>query len=754
MLWPIAYGRGTALLALTGAALTAACALLLWFWKRRKLQRGNFCCIIPLALCVTFVSFSCTAWQVAGWRAVRWPETLVERRLALAQVVSIPARSGDVLQFTALVREPREPAAPTLRVQIDWPGAPEVHSGENWQLLLELRAARSRLNPGAADIERQYLRAAVHALGRVRESPLNQKLATRWCLDRWREQLGQHIRAAVAERDSAALLVALAVGDTQFVSTEQWRIFNANGITHLVAISGLHVTLFCLVMARLARVLWRCVPWLQRCAARESFALLLGWFAAAGYALLAGWSVPTQRTLIMLAAWHGARLLLRPPAAVPSLALALIVVLMFDPTAPLAAGFWLSFGAVGVLMLGRSGPERRNLWQEFQQLWATQWRVVTALLPCSLAIFGSFSLVSLLVNLLAIPFFSFVLVPLVLGGTLLDLVPNALGTAALQLAAWVAAVVWPLLRYLADQPMALWRFAPPAWWYALTALALPVALLPWSWLLRLSSGLVLLPLLAPAGEQIAPGECRLTLLDVGRGESLVLRTAAHTLVYDNGEVYGSSGRVSASTLLAVLRHYRRAQIDLLLLPALDVDRMAGINALLTGLRIHSIVSGVGANRLPPEISSCQSQPAWEWDGVHLSWLASPGHCQLRIVAGGQSIVIASDADRAALQSAVVAGVQPALVVVAPRGGSATAFNAAWAEALQPKWLLVSQSRDVLQSAAVQRTLGAWRLRGAQDLATGVLGAVEINLDATGALRVQTQRQPRFNPIWRWPAGTD
>jgi len=753
---PIAYGRTAALIALALGLAAAAAALLLRSRMRRKFQRGNFAFAGLLMLCVTFVSFSGAAWRVVAWRATRWPETLVERRLVEARVVSIPAHAGDALRFTALVREPRDPSAPVRRVQVDWPTPPAtlaVHPGERWQLLLELRAARGRLNPGAADVERQYLRDGVHALGRVRESPLDRRLGTQWCLDRWREQLGAHIRAAVDERDSAALLVALAVGDTQFVSNEQWRIFNANGITHLVAISGLHVTLFCLLMARLARALWRLWPWLQATLARDSFAWLLGWLASAGYALLAGWSVPTQRTLIMLAAWHGARLLLRPPAAAPSLALALLAVLWLDPAAPLSAGFWLSFGAVAVLMMGGPAAERRGWWQALGELWRTQWRVVTALLPASLALFGSCSLVSLLVNLVAIPFFSFVLVPLVLAGSVLDLCPNGAGEAVLQLAAWVARAAWPAFAWLADLPLAQWRFSPPVWWYVPAALALPIVLLPWPRVLRLSAALVLLPLIAPAGERIAPGSYRLTLLDVGRGAAQVVRTATHTLVYDDGEVYGSAGRVSASTVLAVLRQQRRSRIDLLLLPALDADRMAGVNALSSGVTIRQIVSAVAAARLPPEMRSCQSQPPWIWDGVRFAWLASAGHCLLRVGPAGRGLLIAAEADLPALNAAVGQGLVPARVVVAPRGGAAGAYSPAWAAALRTDWLLVSQSLDGLQSATVGRTLAAWRALGARVLASGAVGAVDVAFDGRG-LRVETRRHPRFNPIWRWPAGPD
>ena len=195
------------------------------------------------------------------------------------------------------------------------------------------------------------MRDRVHLAGRVLPAALNTRLAlANTSVDTLRARIATRIADSVADPDAAALLTALAVGVTSGMSTDQWRVFNATGTTHLVAISGLHVTLFAMLAFIVARGLWRCLPF-ARIVDREPFAVLLGLGAAGAYSLLAGFSVPTQRTWLMLGIFALARLGARHVGAARTWSLALIAVLLLDVFAPLAAGFWLSFVAVGVILM-------------------------------------------------------------------------------------------------------------------------------------------------------------------------------------------------------------------------------------------------------------------------------------------------------------------------------------------------------------------------------------------------------------------
>lgn len=232
--------------------------------------------------------------------------------------------------------------------------SPVPRAGERWRLLLRLEAPRAPLNPGGADAERFLFRERIDALATVVPSRLATRLAAAGPgLDGLREAIGTRIRERVADRDAAALIAGLAIGATADISREQWRVFGATGTVHLVAISGLHVTMFAWLAARFARLIWRRLR-LGCCCDREPFAASCGLLAATGYALLAGFGVPARRTLLMLLVWWAARLAGRRVGGLEVIGGALLVVLLFDPLAPLDAGFWLSFAAIAVLV----GSER------------------------------------------------------------------------------------------------------------------------------------------------------------------------------------------------------------------------------------------------------------------------------------------------------------------------------------------------------------------------------------------------------------
>ena len=223
---------------------------------------------------------------------------------------------------------------------------------------------------------------------------------------------------------AGALLAALAVGVTGEVSARQWRVFNATGITHLIAISGMHVTFFALISMWLARRVWGWIPPLQRSVRRESFAAVTGVLLAAGYALLSGFSVPAQRTLVMLAAFLALREASRESRPCASVGVATVAILRVGSTR--RAGRRL------LAVVRRGGRNRAaSRTADPRRRRADRGRRCAAMcLGCAAAadtrIFGTFSGIGLIVNAFAIPLFTFALVPCVLLATLGYLLPGAL----------------------------------------------------------------------------------------------------------------------------------------------------------------------------------------------------------------------------------------------------------------------------------------------------------------------------------------
>ncbi len=339
MIFSIAFFGGTLLLlalpalpatwavgAVLGAALSACLR-----WRRPP---------AAVAVCALGAGFLYTAAHAYLYLQHRWPTSRADERV-VAQVVidSVPAARDSAWAFDGVATlEAPEPGAQPLRVRLIWRNAEgRPRAGERWRLLLSLRPPRARVNPGSPDVERMLFHDRVHALGTVVSSSINRRLdGGHRPLTELRERIALRIDERVADREAAALIAALAVGVTGDMSREQWRIFNVTGTTHLVAISGLHVTLFAVITIAVAGWLWSAALWRVVRLPRDTFAAMVGFAAAAAYATLAGLSVPTQRTLIMLGVWLLTRSLARATAPFHSFALALCAVLALDPFAPLA----------------------------------------------------------------------------------------------------------------------------------------------------------------------------------------------------------------------------------------------------------------------------------------------------------------------------------------------------------------------------------------------------------------------------------
>lgn len=268
----------------------------------------------------------------------------VEDRLVTGVVVSIPENSADRVQFDFELEQ-----APLLRARVSWykersqqRDIEMPRAAERWQLQLRLRPPHGFANPGGFDYEGQLFREGIGAIGYVRRSADNRRIAPagwKYPVLQLRAQIVRRIEAAVTDSPGRGILAGLAVGATHGIASEQWRVFAATGITHLIAISGTHVTLIAALAMLLVRLSWR-LPWTprpQRC--RSDVAALWGAAVAAVYALLAGFSVPTQRTLVMFLAVLAAAWLRRAQSPSRTLALALIAVLLIDWRAPLAPGF-------------------------------------------------------------------------------------------------------------------------------------------------------------------------------------------------------------------------------------------------------------------------------------------------------------------------------------------------------------------------------------------------------------------------------
>src|SRR5690349_18827663 len=222
------------------------------------------------------------------------------------------------------------------------PAGRAVHPGERWLLTLRLRRPHGSVNPHGFDYEAWLLERGIGATGYVRQRGEQKKLGSRDSfldfIEKSRESIRDRFLAVLGPTPAAGILAALAVGDQRAISAEEWQLFNRTGVTHLMSISGLHVTLVSGLFAWLAGAGWRRVPALAlRLPARKA-AAIAAIVGALGYTLLAGYGVPAQRTFWMVTVVALALWTARLSSPWRTLALALALIVLMDPWAPLAPG--------------------------------------------------------------------------------------------------------------------------------------------------------------------------------------------------------------------------------------------------------------------------------------------------------------------------------------------------------------------------------------------------------------------------------
>lgn len=631
----------------------------------------------------------------------------------------------------------------------DYPAPLRV--GDLWRFTVRLKQPHGFQNPGGFDYEAHLFQQRVRATGYVRNDPPPQrlsglagsgKLLPGYRLNRFRQRLSERIESLIPERRFTAMVTAFANGDDDSMPDDQWLVLNRTGTTHLVAISGMNIGLVAGLVFLLLRRLWAWPGWTVLRLPAPRLAAAGALLAATAYAALAGFAIPTQRALVMLTVALGSTLTGRRLASSTLLALALLAVLLFDPLAVLAPGFWLSFAAVAVILYAmqpRADPDR---WHRLLAWGRVQWAVSLGALPILLFLFQQASAVGPIANLVAIPVIEIVVIPATLAGVAASLVlPDWLAGWPFLLANQALEWLWPALEFFARLPGGMWtQPAPPAWTLIAALIGILLLLAPRGFPARWLGAVWLLPLVTTRAVGPVSGAAWVTLLDVDQGLAVVVRTASHVLVYDTGARYSARFDAGRAVLVPFLRHAGIAAIDTLIVSHGDNDHIGGSASLLATVPVTRTLSSV-PERLPGS-ETCAAGQHWSWDDVTFEILHPPPDsslkgnnrcCVLRIASRYGRVLLPGDIGAKAERQLLLEheGALAAEVLAIPHHGSRSSSTEPFVEAVHPQLALLPVGYRNRYHHPHPDVMQRYRRRGITVAASPEAGAIDVHLEPAG-----------------------
>jgi competence protein ComEC len=612
--------------------------------------------------------------------------------------------------------------------------------GERWQLAVRLKRPHGYANPGGFDYERWLFQQRISATGYVRQDTRNRRLGpdAAGVMAGLRRYIAAQFDALEPGPGSLPLIRALTIGERGTLTPAHWDTLRATGTSHLMAISGLHISLVAGLVFGLVRLAWARLGPLTETVPAPRAAALAALLAASLYAGLAGLGIPTRRALVMVGVAMLAVLAGRQTRPAQVLCLAVLAVLLVDPLALLAAGWWLSFWAVALILYttsGRLGGE--GVWRKWCQVHIV---LAISLLPVLLVFFQQVSLVSPLANVVAVPWVSLLVVPTALTGTLLLAVSEPAGSALLVFSARLMDILWLFLERSGDSGWALLHWHQPVAWTLLPAAAGILLLFAPRGIPGRGLGLLLmLPMIRVMPLAPGHGEAWVTLLDVGQGLSTVVRTRQHTLVYDAGPRYSQTFDTGTAVVIPYLRSRGIRHIDKLIVSHGDNDHVGGVPSLLGEMAVAQIRAGVPEAIASRTAVPCRRGERWNWDGVEFVVL-HPGRgqrrkgnnasCVMRISAvGGQRILLTGDIESSAEQTLLHAypGQLGAEVLVVPHHGSLTSSSVSFIQAVSPETVLFPVGYRNRYGFPRQQVIDRYRSAGAGLYDTAAHGAVSVRL---------------------------
>ncbi|XOV77580.1 MAG: DNA internalization-related competence protein ComEC/Rec2 [Aestuariibacter sp.] len=649
------------------------------------------------------------------------------------------------------------------RIRLSW-YRPDfiVQQGQEVKLLVKLKPPYGLANQFGFNYQQWLFSRRINATGYVKASAENKVLSEPFSI---RQDLLNRID--ILPDDNKRWLMAMSLGFREGFSDEDWQLLQATGTSHLFAISGLHLGMVAANCYLLAGFLLLLVMplltdinrfHLRRCA------LIIALFGSAGFCYLSGFAIPTLRALVLQAVltmlllcnlnWSVRRIVLS----------SLFSVLIVMPLSPWQMSFWLSYGAILCLtIIGWRfiNNGKRTFGAILWQLAKLQALLSVLMMPLVVYQFGGISVIAPVVNIIAVPLVTFVLLPL-------SLLSTGLMALQFELAPLLTELTLALFE-LSQQALEVAVEKSPAWFASVSLslsqtlclaiacilLVLPTGLWPRWWAL-----VFVVPALsqfATSGQYVPSKNqlqsiWKLHVFDVGQGLAMAIERGPHILLVDTGASFPSGFSMSNAVLIPFLKARGVHYLPGLIVSHDDNDHAGGLEDLLQVYPVAKIIrSGQG----------CNAGSSEQWHGLEIIYLwpeVASGKidnhhsCVLKISDGQHSILLPGDIEKRAEKLLLQrnSGNLRANVLIAPHHGSNTSSSSAFLKAVAPDLAVFAQGFGNRWGFPAKEVIARYQQLDIKTLRTSFNGQITLVFVPQQPMKIIRQRQDRM-PRWYLPA---
>ena len=672
------------------------------------------------------------------------------------QIISIPTIQARSSRFEFSIHSAKTSSdGKTIilpnKVRLNWYGSvPVLKIGEFWQLRIRLKRPWGYANPGGFDYEKWLFEQGIRATGYVRSKGKNERVQATSIFDPTyylRASLNQKLEHI--EGDNSAVIKALVLGERGQMDSQRWQVLTQTGTNHLLAISGLHIGIVSGFAYFIVLFLWKRSEFLCLYIAAQRVAAITAIIAAVFYAMLAGFSIPTQRAMVMAAVVFMAVYSLQSLRIWNILSIALLCVLILDPFSVLSPGFWLSFLAVAIILFSiKNKPTKHAKWHSLIKI---QFILTLGLLPLTLLFFQQASLVSPLANFFAVPWISFLVVPITLIGSLFLFISETLGNLVIEVAQFLLEIFWTVLEFLHDLPFASWHHAVPGWVMIPSAIGILLLLAPKGWLGKTLSIALLSPLVFAQQAAIPENDLKITILDVGQGLAVVLEIGEKVLVYDTGPKFSSNFNAGEAVVVPYLRQRGIDEIDTLIVSHGDKDHAGGLHGILSNINVEHLISSNIEEYKHAQLSFCEAGMQWQWKQVYFQFLhpsanrderrklsSNNSSCVLLVRHPAGSVLLTGDIEKQIERQLLKkqADLLDVEVLIAPHHGSNSSSTRAFIHATSPDYVVFATGYRNPYGFPDEKVVSRYKETGSDLVNTASRGMITFNISDKNGLQLQ------------------